>query len=267
MVTRAHTKGGKDYAKIAASKIHKPSQRNQKLPSIFVYARNKKGKTRFCTTAPDVLILDPEEGTDEFRKVDPDVWTITRWEDFNDVYQFLRSGKHSYRYVAFDGMTRFSNMALRFVMEQAEEHDLTRKPGMVQQKDYGKAGELMKGMMFNFRALPMGVIYTAQERQIDGSFVEEDEEVEEVAVQYVADLPAGVRSAVNSIVDVIGRLYAVQIETEEGPKIARRLWLAPSTIFDTGYRSDFELPPYLTTPTVPRLIRAIRTGDPNRKKK
>ena len=264
--TGAATTGGKDYRAIAASKIQKPSDRGQRLPSFLIYARNKKGKTRFCTTAPDVLILDPERGTDEFTKVNPDVWPIHGWSDFNEVYQFLRSGDHKYRYVAFDGMTRFSNMALRFVMEQAEEHDLSRKPGMVQQRDYGKAGELMKGMMYNFQNLGVGTIYTAQERQIEGEFGEEDDDAEPSPVQYVPDLPKGVRSTVNALVDVIGRLYTVPVETDAGTRVQRRVWLAPSAIYDTGYRSEFVLPNYLSNPTVPRMIRAIRTGSPATKK-
>ncbi|WKW84836.1 RecA-like DNA recombinase [Gordonia phage Jamzy] len=265
MATRATTT--KDYAAIAAFKIVKPSQKKPKPPSILVYGRNKKGKTRFACTAPNVLILDPEDGTDEFRKLDPDVWPITRWEDIDEVWRFLRAGDHSYRYVAFDGMTRFSNMALRFVMEQAEETDLSRKPGLVQQRDYGKSGELVKGMLYNFRALPVGCIYTAQERLEEaGDDTEEDDDVSGAALRSVPDLPKGVRSAVNSIVDVIGRIYTMQTD-DEPPKVQRRLWLAPSAIYDTGYRSEYVLPQYLTTPTVPRLIRAIRTGNPAATKK
>ena len=255
-VTRAGT--SKDYSAIAAKKIRKPSRAPARGKSILIYARNKKGKTRFCTTAPNVLILDPERGTDESVKIDPDVWEINQWQDFDEVYKFLRSGKHSYEYVAFDGMTRFSNMALRFVMKQAEEHDLTRKPGMVQQRDYGRAGELMKGLMYNFHTLGIGTIYTAAEREVNGEYGEEDDDAEATATQYVADLPQGVRRALNGIVDVIGRLYTIRTEDANGKAvIRRRLWLAPSSIYDTGYRSEFNLPDYLTSPTLPRLVNLI----------
>lgn len=255
-VTRAAT--SKDYSQIAAKKIRKPSQAPARGKAILIYARNKKGKTRFCTTAPNVLILDPERGTDEYTKVDPDVWPINQWEDFDEVYKFLRAGRHSYEYVAFDGMTRFSNMALRFVMSQAEEHDLSRKPGMVQQRDYGKAGELMKGLMYNFHNLDIGTIYTAAERQENGEYAEEDDEAEVSGTRYVADLPKGVRAAVNGIVDVIGRLYTIRTEDANGKTvIRRRLWLAPSELYDTGYRSEYKLPEYLASPTLPRLVNLI----------
>src|SRR5690349_22812622 len=100
----------KDYAAIARSRITKPSQRAERKPRILVYSRNKKGKTRFGATAPNVLVLDPEHGTAEESRIDPDVWPITTWEDMDDVYKFLREGKHNYEWVVVDGLTRTANM-------------------------------------------------------------------------------------------------------------------------------------------------------------
>lgn len=254
----------KDYNAIAASKIRKPSQTARK-PRILVYGRNKKGKTRFASTAPDVLILDPEEGTQGLTKSDPNVWPINSWQEFDDAYQYLKRGKHNHKWVCVDGLTRFSNMSLRFVMGMEEERDLTRKPGMVQKQDYGKSGELLKGMLWNFHSLDMGVIYTAQERQmeIEDDPDTEDGDAEAASVMYVPDLPKGARSAVNSIVDVIGRIYTVRLphpKDEEVKVVQRRLWLSPHVAYDTGYRSDFVLPDYLKGPTVPRLIQLLREG-------
>lgn len=242
----------------AKSHITKPSQ-SGRLPRVLVYSRNKKGKTAFGLTAPDVLMIDPEHGTDHFQQKDPDVWHISEWPEINDVYRFCRYGTHTYKWVNLDGLTRITNMALKFVMSQAEEQDLTRKPGLVQQRDYGKAGELVKQMLYNFHTLDMGIILSAQERVETNDFEEEDTDAETSAVQYVPDLPKGVRSSVNSIVDVIGRLYIVKTD-DEPPKSQRRLWIEPSTMYDTGYRSDHELMPFIPNPTIPKLMRAIRTG-------
>jgi len=260
--TRANTR--KDYSEIARKKITSPSAVAKanggavRRPSILVYSRNKKGKTRFCLTAGKgkVLVVDPERGTDRFLKADPHVWHLESWEEIDDIYKFLRTGDHPYEWVAFDGTTRIANMALRFVTKRAEEADLNRKPGQVTQRDYGNAGELFKQMLYSFHALDIGVIYTAQERQIDGGEGEdEDEEVEVSNIQYVPDLPKGSRAALNSIVDVIGRIYTVKVHGEDGNEaIERRLWLAPSVAYDTGARSEYKLPPYLEKPTVPRLV-------------
>lgn len=250
----------KDYAAIARAKIRKPSEREERKPRILVYARNKKGKTRFCSTAGRVLIIDPEQGTQFTTKTDPDVWAIDEWEDLDEVFRFLRSGQHDYEWVALDGLTRMQNMALKFVMKQAEEADLSRQPGMVAQRDYGKAGELMKSLLYNFHNLPLGVIYTAQERQEQGSFTEEDEDVEESDIAFVPDLPKGTRSTVNSLVDVIGRLYTVKVERNGKTLNQRRLWMSPVPMYDTGYRSAHVLPDYLPNPTVSKLTQLINTG-------
>lgn len=231
-----------------------------------MYARNKKGKTRFCTTPgqDNVLILDPEDGTEGMVKSNPHVWPIRQWDDIDDAYNFLKLGKHQYKWVAVDGLTRFSNMALRWVMHQAEERDLTRQPGMVQQRDYGKSGEKFKDMLWNFHSLPMGVIYTAQERviEVQDNPEDEDEDAEIASLMYVPDLPKGARSSVNSIVDVIGRLYTVRVEhpKTEQKLVQRRLWVEPHVAYDTGYRSDYRLPPYIKGPTIPKLLQLLKEG-------
>jgi hypothetical protein len=258
----------KDYQAIAAARIRKPSEAKAKPPRILIYSRNKKGKTTFCASAPNVLIVDPEDGTKHQKKRDPNVWPITDWAEMDDIYNYLRLGGHGYEWVALDPTTRIHGFSLKFVMGMAQERSLDTKPVLVQKQHYGQAGELTKELLWKFHQLPMGVIYTAQERQIEGSSGDEDEDSEEMPAMYVPDLPKGARAAVNSIVDVIGRLYTVKTEvkvkTSSGIRdkevIQRRLWLSPSPQYDTGYRSDFVLPDYVKNPTVPRLVELMANG-------
>lgn len=258
----------KDYARIAAAHITTPQKQKEagtlREPRILVYGRNKKGKTTFASTAPDVLIIDPEHGTDEALKRNPNVWHIDSWEDLDDVYNFLKLGKHPYKWIVLDGLTKIHNMSLRWVMNLMEETDLDRKPGLVQQRDYGRAGEMTKGMLWNFHNLPYGLIVTAQERmEAPQSSDEDDEDVEEAVAAFVPDLPKGARSTVNSIVSVIGRIYTVKIDDprDDSKKIVqRRLWLEPHPAYDTGYRSDYRLPPFIKAPTVPKLVQMLREG-------
>lgn len=256
-----------DYKAIGAARIKKPGTKPKR---ILVYGRNKKGKTRFGYSAPKTLFLDPEVGTEELPD-DADIWPIGKWEDVDEAFKFLASGQHDFEWVCVDGLTRIHNMALRFVMQQAELRDLDRPPGMVQQRDYGKAGEMMKGMLFNFHNLPMGVVYTAQERQeIPGEFDSEDEDSEQATARFVPDLPKGVRSSVNAIVNVIGRIYTVKLEhpTKENQFYTqRRLWIGPSEAFDTGVRSKHTVPDMIKNPTVPKLIELMDKGTITTKKK
>lgn len=255
----------KDYAAIARSRITRPAD-VQSRPCMLIYSRNKKGKTTFGISAgvEHTLVIDPERGTKEMRTKNPHVWNVEKWEEMDDVANFLRfvnrceacPTPHEFRWVCVDGLTKISNLALKYVMKVQEERTLDRIPGMVQQRDYGKAGELMKDMMNRFHAMDLGVVFTAQERQVEGGDSEEDEDVEDAASAYVPDLPKGVRGTVNSIVDVIGRLYVVRVDG----KSERRLWIGESVKYDTGYRSDYVLPDVVKNPSIPKMVRLMRTG-------
>lgn len=252
----------KDYAAIAASKITRPANVTRK-PKILVYSRNKKGKTTFGISAgiENTLVIDPEHGSDEMKKKNPHVWHIERWEELDDITNFLRFSKHPYTWVCVDGLTKISNMSLKYVMKLQEEKSLDRIPGLVQQRDYGKSGELMKDLLTRFHNMPLGVVFTAQERQ-DGAYDDsDDEDSEDAEVAYIPDLPRGVRGVANSLVDVIGRLYVVKLTGNNGvAKAERRLWIGESVKYDTGYRSDFVLPEMVRNPTIPKLVSLMRTG-------
>lgn len=257
----------KDYEAIASRQITTPANRDR--PSrLLVYSRNKKGKSTFCATAPDVLILDPEEGTDKMYKRNPRVWHVQTWDDIDDCIRYLRLKTHPFKWFAVDGLTKICNMALRWVMNRQQEISLDRKPVLVHKQHYGQAGEMVKQMMLNCEHLGIGLIYTAQERMIETESEEEDEDLTDGGAQFVPDLPKGVRSFVNSNVDVIGRLYIVKTDVrfKKGDMVVektvnqRRLWIAPSVNYDTGYRSDHPLPDMVKNPTVPRIDQLIRTG-------
>lgn len=259
----------RDYEAIAAEKIHKPSE-IKPHPKFLIYARNKIGKTKFTLSAPGVLVADPEHGTDKYIQSDPDVWPIDEWDDLEDFYKFLRTGKHDYQFAGLDGATRFHNMALNKVMKLQEEKDLDRIPGLVRRQDYGKAGELSKRMFYNFLNLPMGVIFTAQERKLILSADGDEESDDELpSVQYVPDLPAGAKGALNGVVDIIGRMTIAKVKVREKGskeikvKAQRRLFIGPHDNYDTGYRSDFDLPEVIKNPTVAKLTNLIMTGKEN----
>lgn len=276
----------KDYAAIARAKITSPTKGGRK-PRFLVYGRNKKGKTRFCATAPNVLILDPEDGTNEETKIDPDTWPITEWQDLEDAYLALKSGqlKHTktgkpYEWVALDGMTRFLSMAIDFVSRQQAEKDITRQPTQTDQRTYGQANRMIEALLHNFHSLRnVGIVITAQERMVEIENMEdlgEDDDATPAGYMYVPDLTKGARAPLNQIVDVIGRIYVVRGDftrkvrvRKEGKvvlktvetKIQRRLYVGPHEMYDTGIRTGFEgLPDYIKEPTVASLTRAMREG-------
>lgn len=273
----------RDYAAIAKAKIAKPG--NARMPRLLVYGRNKKGKTRFCATAPNVLICDPEDGTIAETKLNPDVWPITQWSDLDEVYQFLKAGGKSpstgqpYQWVALDGMTKMLSMAIDFVSAQQAEKDLSRHPKQTDQRTYGQANRMLEGLLDNFHSLQnIGIIITTHERVVEIDNMEDlgdDEDASPTAYQYVPDLTKGARAPLNRVVDLIGRIYVVRgdftikrrvrsggkvIEKEVETKIQRRLFVAPHEMYDTGYRSGYSLPDFIKEPTVASVIKAMREG-------
>lgn len=275
----------KDYAAIAARRIHRVTE-HERAPRILVYGRNKKGKTRFCATAPGVLILDPEGGTKYETKLNPDVWPVSEWSDIEEAYGAVKSGIKSkktgkpYEWVALDGMTKMLSMAIGFVSKQQGERDLARMPNQTDQRTYGMANKMVEGVLTNFHSLRnVGLIMTAQERMETIENMEDlgdDEDATPAGYMYVPDLTKGARAPLNQVVDVIGRIYVVRGEftrkvrvrggdgkvvAKEVPvKAERRLWIGPHEMYDTGFRSEWDLPDFITNPSVPGMVRLIKEG-------
>lgn len=265
-------KPSKNYSAIARQTIRKPG--DQRAPRLLVYGRNKKGKTHFGNTAPNVLVIDPDDQPKSTR----DLWPMTKWADINDAYLFLRSGDHQYEWVSMDGLTKIYHYALKWVMNQAEEANLTKQPVQVGKQHYGRANQKFQGMLDNFHSLRgMGIVFTAQEKMvgIDSMDDMDDEDATPVTYQYIVDLPKGARSAINSIVDLTGRIYVVKASPEEpftrkikrnGEVVIeeslrqRRLLIGPDDMYETGYRSEHVLPDFIPNPTVARVVRAMQEG-------
>lgn len=255
------------------SKIIKAGTVASRAPRYLVYGRSKQGKTTFACTAPNVLVLDPESGTRE-GVASVDVYSIERWQDCDEALKFLRRSEHGYDWIVVDGLTRINQMSLKHVMRLGEEADLSRIPGMVQLKDYGRAGELMKGLLLSLHTLPhVGIVYTAQDRMeapglSDDDLLDEDAQIP--GARYVPDLPKSVRGAATAMVDCIGRVYSVSV-TGTHPKTGKevtqrqhRLWIGQTEQYDTGYRSAHKgIPDYLRKPTVQRLQELLETGKNN----
>lgn len=264
-----------DYLSLARTRAHTPSTKKS-FRRLAVYARNKKGKTRLGLTVgrDNILIADPEGGTDLMKHLDPFVWPVIQWADMQEIYGALRTGKLSpnhikqgesstpFGWVCVDGLTKLNNMALAYVRSVEEQKNLDRIPGLIQQRDYGKSGDIMKQMILNFCALKMNVYFTMQEKMItDGNSYDDDEDAESSDAYFVPDLPNAVRSMINSQAELIGRLYVVTIDGKEGPVKQRRLQIGLHEKYDTGFRSDFALPDMIKRPTLPKLVALMEKGE------
>lgn len=265
----------KDYARIAKDKIKRPGE-SGRMPRILVYGRNKKGKTHFVCTAPNVLVLDTEDGTIAETASKAKVWPIDSWEDIHEAFSYLRTGKHSYEWVGLDNITDMHSMALNWVMRQAQEKAIDKQPVQPGIQHFGRANAKIKDLLVMFHSLrTIGVIITAREKMVEvaelDDIEDDDDRTTPPSYQYVPDITPRARPALNGIVDLTGRIYVVRGDftrkvrrdgeiVEIAQSRQRRLLIGTDELYETGYRSEHELPDIINNPTVPKLVRAMREG-------
>lgn len=225
---------------------------------VMVYGKNGKGKTRFAGTAPDAILLDVNErGTKSIRSYKGvEVRPIRLWEELTWAYWFLREGNHNYKSVVVDTLTQAQKLCMRAVMNEQEDRDPNRPPSTPDRRSWGQMTELMRPIIYNFRNLPMHVVFVCQERVDKGS---DDDEESEIKARYVPDLSPGVRGDAMSAVDIMGRVFRRPRRVGKG-KAEKIVW---ETRMLVGDHEDYEtkdrtgqLGYIVRNPTMPKFIAA-----------
>lgn len=243
-------------------KIHRASEFPVNL-AVVVYARPKTGKTRFCATAPDVLIIDcDEKGTDSTRDdLDPKAIRVERWSEINDIYWYLQSGDHNFKSVAIDTVSGLQTLAMNFVLGDEAARDASKDPDQPSQRIYQKVTQLMKTQITNFRNLPMNVIFTAHTR------TRETGEGEDELVQVTGpNLSPATQSHLLGAVGLIGYMTHREVvvkRTVNGAvkkrKVRRvRMLIGPSDRFETGVRySALHELDYIDSPNFSEMLELV----------
>lgn len=248
------------------ARVEKKIHRASKLPmnlSVVVYARPKVGKTRFCASAPKVLIIDcDEKGTDSTRDdLDPNVIRILTWDEVNDIYWYLQSGDHDYDSVAIDTVSGLQTLAMNFVLGDEASRDASRDPDQPSQRIYQKVSQLMKIQITNFRNLPMNVIFTAHTRT-----KETGEGEDEIITVTGPNLSPAIQTHLLGAVGLIGYMSKREVvvkKTVDGKvrkrKVVKtRMLIGPSERFETGVRySALKDLDYIDSPTFDGMLELI----------
>jgi len=246
-------------------KIHKASDLPLNL-AVVVYGRPKVGKTRFCASAPSVLLIDcDEKGTDSTRDdLDPSVIRIQTWSEINDIYWYLQSGEHQFQSVAIDTVSGLQTLAMNFVLGDELARDASRDPDQPSQRIYQKVTQLMKTQITNYRNLPMNVIFTAHTRTRTTGEDEEDE-----TIITGPNVSPAIQTHLLGAVGLIGYMMRREVvirSRREGRtkrrKVSRtRLLIGPSDRFETGVRytalKDFD---HLDSPDFAEMMEVIKNG-------
>jgi AAA domain len=259
------TQPSRDPAKVNA-RVQKIIKKASELPrnqNILIYGQSDTGKTRLSASAPDVLVIDVnEQGTDSVRvDIDPYVYSMTRWQQINDVYWFLQSGDHPYKSVSLDGVTALATLCMNFILGEDQATDASRDPAMMRGPLWQKLTQLMKVQITNFRNLPMNVVFTALER----SRTPGDDDDEDIEPHIGPDCTPRVAAHLIASVGTVGRLVKREVivskklpngKKKKEKQIRKRLLLASHPLYDTKDRNK-AFPAYIDAPNLTEMLEQI----------
>lgn len=242
----------------------KPASELEGFQRFLFYGPSGAGKTRLSASGPKTILIDVnEKGTASVRKdYNPHVYPVDYWTDFQDIYWFLRAGKHDYKTFALDGVTAMQNLCMKFVLGDERARDASRDPDMPSRAVWGKVGELMKTQITNFRNLPMNGVFTALVRSKQGG--EGDDDMAEMT--YGPACSPSIAGHLEAAVDTIGHLSVIRTQKVDKKTkrtttvVRRRLITGPSERYLTKDRNN-AFGPYIDNPTVSRMLDLINATD------
>ena len=216
-----------------------------------MYGVGGVGKTYLLSTMPKKgLVIDVpqvEGGTSVLSHTkNIMVLPVTRWEEIDDAFKYLRHAKHDYSWVAIDTMTAMQELAKRRAV-QDRAGDISIDPKITTMQDWGKIGNLMGEMIFKFRTLPIHVIFLAQENTRETTGMP--------AVYEPAVAPATMQTLLPSL-SLCGRLTVVEVEKNDSMVLERQMRVAPGPSYKSKFRAvkGRELPNVVANPNLGEML-------------
>lgn len=191
------------------------------LAALF-YGKAGTGKTTVAATFPKPLLhLDiREKGTDsisDLREVDS--ISIEDWDQFEQVYWYLKSKENPYKTVVIDAVSQLQDFALEAAL--AENGKAEDSP--VSKRDFGVAAGKLKSWIINYRDLvddEINVVFLAHDRTNEGEEGEDGELMPSVGPRMMPS----VASVLTAAVKIIGNTFVKEThEKLDGGKMKREV--------------------------------------------
>lgn len=187
---------------------------------ILVHGPAGSGKTVMCATSGQpTLIISAESGLLSIREAPDYIQTtqIKTLDDLIEVYEYLKSGDHKFKWIALDSISEMGEVVL------AEEKENNKDARAA----YGELIIAMNDIIKKFRDLPLNVIMTAKQKR----YVDEDTN----RTHYGPDLPG--KNLANGIPYLYDEVFALRVEKDDEGKIYRTVQTGPDIQYIAKDRS------------------------------
>lgn len=232
----------------------------------LLYGKSGRGKTKTASTFPGprlFLDINNEKGLKTVKNVkEVEFARIKKWQDFIDLFWWLREEKQNYGTIILDQITGLQDLCMKAVREHFRMDDDEPFQGF---KKFGKLSGDMKTWLGNYRELSdqYNIVFIAHERAFDSEAGEG-----EIDPGVSARVMPSIGSFVEGACDVIGHLYvgAVKSKNSKGKTVVSpeyRMRIGPHSIYTTKIRRPPDagpLPEYIVDPSYRKIV-AIESGE------
>lgn len=254
--TKIKKRDASDYTDVI--KRIKPISELEFRLTMVAYGRSGTGKTTFAATFPKpALLLDiHEEGTDSACDVEGiDVLRVRNWDEIEQIYWYLKEGKHKYKSVILDALTAMQDLCMRKVRVDNN----MKTNDMFTRRQWGETSGLMKTWVDNYKDLSkLSVIFLCHDRATDG----DDEDGGDQMIPEVGPrLMPSVASHVSAAVKAIGNTFIREVQKKSSKKREPefRMRLGPHAFYLTKVRKpkSIQVPDSIKDPTYDKVVRVI----------
>lgn len=216
----------------------------------LVYGPPGVGKTVFCASAPNPLIIDVEHGTrsllnhPELSSVP--VLQVTGIQDITDVFSAFKAGEFpDIETIVIDSMSEYQKRHMDEHLKRAASKDRNRNPYLPHIADYKENTEYLRRLVIEFRDLEKNLLLTAHDY--------EDKDESSGSLFYRPAVTPKLAETLEGIMDFMG-FYDLEYK-KEGEKAKRVLHLAPTRRIRAKCRIG-GLPDVIESPNFSDIIKA-----------
>lgn len=231
------------------------------------YGKAGRGKTKTAATFPGpILFLDinNEKGLKTVKTVeDAQFAKVRTWEDFTDMYWWLREGQ-KFGTIVLDQITGLQDLAMKAVREHFKMDDDEPFQGF---KKFGKLSGDMKQWLGAYREMSdlYHIVFIAHERAFDSGEGDADDLDPSVSARVMPSIGSYIEGAC----DIIGHCYIRNTKKKDkktGKPVTRTNYcmrIGPHPIYTTKIRRPPEagrLPEFIVDPSYRKIV-AIESGE------